>query len=173
LFMNIVTDDLPAIALGFNPYSKDIMDEKPKKKPILTKSLVYLFLFCGLIISGFTLSIYYVVFNVLGMSSIHATTTALLTLILLEIFSAFVYRSFRKGVFTRSLFTNKYLFIASIISIIATIVIIYTPLNKIFDTISISLFEWVIAIGVGLMFIILFDILKAINNKERFWSIES
>jgi len=172
LFMNIVTDDIPAIALGFNPYSKDIMDEKPKKKPILTRNLIYLFVFSGLFIAGFTLGVYYVVFNVYSLSSAHATTSALLTLILLEVFGAFVYRSFRKGVFTRSLLTNKYLFIASVVSILATIAIIYTPLNQIFGTVPLHLWEWGIAIGLGLLFILIFDILKVINSRYRFWSIE-
>ena len=173
LFMNIVTDNLPAIALGFNPSSNDIMDERPKKRNILTKNLIFLLLFSSIIIAGFTLIVYYVTFNVLGFDAIHATTTALLTLILLEILGAFIYRSFRKGVFRRSLVTNKYLFFASLISILATIAIIYTPLNKLFGTIPLGITSWLVAIGVGFLFIIIFDILKAINNKKRFWVIES
>jgi len=172
LFMNIVTDDLPAIALGFNPYSRDIMDEKPKKKAIITKNLIILFLFSGIFIAGFTLFTYYFVFNILGMSSIYASTTALLTLIILEIFGAFIYRSFRKGVLTRSLLTNKYLFFASVISIIATLLIIYTPLNIVFNTIPLNFHDWLIALGVGILFIFIFDILKIINARRRFWSVE-
>ncbi len=172
LFMNIVTDDLSAIALGFNPYSRDIMDEKPKRKAIITKNLIGLFLLSGIFVAGFTLFTYYLVFNILGMSTVHASTTALLTLIILEIFGAFIFRSFRKGVLTRSLFTNKYLFFASIVSIIATVVIIYTPINSIFGTIPLLAVDWLIAIGFGVLFIFIFDILKIINARRRFWSVE-
>ncbi|MFH0905762.1 MAG: cation-transporting P-type ATPase [archaeon] len=131
LFMNIVTDELPAITLGLNPYSKDIMEEKPrKKKNILTKNLIYLFMFSGIIMGLLVLSVFYFVFNILNLGEITSRTIALVSLIFIEISAAYTYRSFRKLALTRSLLVNKYLFFASILSIIATLVIIYTPVNK-------------------------------------------
>jgi P-type Ca2+ transporter type 2C len=172
LFMNIVTDNIPSIALGFNPPSNDIMNERPQKtKSIFTKNLIYLLVFSSILITFFTLLVYYITYNVLSLSYAHAATTALLTLIMLQVFGAFVFRSFRKGVFTRSLFINKHLFFASLISIVATIVIIYTPLNIAFDTIPINLIEWVVALGVGILFIFIFDVLKYINKYRKFWTI--
>ncbi|MEI8364058.1 MAG: cation transporting ATPase C-terminal domain-containing protein, partial [archaeon] len=171
LFMNMVVDNFSSIALGFNPSSNDIMLEKPKMRDILNKNLIYLFLFAGILTAGFTLAVYFFIFNVLGMSSAYAITTTVLTLILLQIFGSFVFRSFRKGVFNRSLVTNKYLFYASLISIVATIVIIYTPLNNIFGMISLSIIQWIIAVGVGILFILIFDVLKLVNNKFKFWSV--
>jgi P-type Ca2+ transporter type 2C len=172
LFMNIVTDNIPSIALGFNPPSNDIMNERPQKtKSIFTKNLIYLLVFSSILITFFTLLVYYITYNVLSLSYAHAATTALLTLIMLQVFGAFVFRSFRKGVFTRSLFVNKHLFFASLISIVATIVIIYTPLNIAFDTIPINLIEWVVALGVGILFIFIFDVLKYINKYRKFWTI--
>jgi Ca2+-transporting ATPase len=172
LFMNIVTDNLPAIALGFNPSSNDVMNEKPLKREILTKNLIIVLLISGVLMTFFTLSVYYITYNVLHLSSAHAATTALLTLIMLEILGAFNFRSFRKGVLDRSLFVNKYLFYASMVSIIATIVIIYTPLNKAFETIPLMPIEWIVALSIGLLFVLIYDILKKINKRTKFWSIE-
>ena len=172
LFMNIVTDNLPAITLGFNPPSSDIMKEKPKKKDILTKKLIYLFVFTGLVMGLMTLVVYYVMFDVLKFDTVHSRTTALVALIFLEIVGAYIYRSFRKPALNRSPFINKYLFFAASISIIATLIIIYTPANKIFDTIALGYIEWIAILGVGLIFAILFDVLKIINEKKKFWTIE-
>lgn len=173
LFMNIVTDNFPAITLGFNKSSLDIMNEIPKKKKhILTKNLIWLIIFTGLLMAGFTLGVFYFTFSVLNQTISDARTTTLVALIFLEIASAFNFRSFRKGVFNRSLLVNKYLLIASIISIIATILIIYTPLNKVFETVPIPALDWLIALGFAIILVILFDILKFINKKKNFFRAE-
>ena len=173
LFMNLVTDNLPAITLGFNPSSTDIMNEKPRRKAeILDKKLIILLIFTGLILAFFTLSSIYISFNLFNNDFESSRTIALVSLIMLEIASAFNFRSFRKGVFNRSPFVNKYLFYASLISILATILIVYTPINKIFETAPISLMGWIYAIIPALLLIAVFDLLKAINNKKKFFDLE-
>jgi len=171
LFMNIVTDNLPAIALGFNPSSDDIMLDQPKRKKIFSKNLIILLFLSGIIMTLFTISVYYITYNVLGLSLIHASTTTLLTLILLEILGAYNFRSFRKGVLSRSLFVNKYLFYASLISLFATILIIYSPLNTIFGTTSLLYTEWFVAIFIGFLYLVIYDILKYFNKKHAFWHV--
>ncbi len=174
LFMNIVTDNIPAIALGFNHSSNDIMNEKPKRKTsIFTKNILKLLFFSGILMTFFTLLVYYITYNVLSLDYAHAATTALVTLIFLQIFGAFVFRSFRKGVLRRSIFVNKPLFFASLVSIVATIIIVYSPLNKAFDTVPLTAVEWFIALGIGLLFILIFDVLKYINKHKKFWHEES
>ncbi len=173
LFMNLVTDNLPAITLGFNPSSSDVMDEKPRRKAkILDKKLIMLLIFTGLILAFFTLFSVYISFNIFNNDFESARTIALVSLIMLEIASAFNFRSFRKGVFNRSPFVNKYLFYASLISILATILIVYTPINKIFGTVPIPIISWSYTIIPALLLITVFDVLKAINNKKKFFDLE-
>lgn len=165
LFMNLVTDNLPAISLGFNPSSRDIMEMKPRRKPdILNKKLILLLVIAGTMMGLLTLGIFYFTLNVLKQDIVMARTTALLTLIFFEIANAFNFRSFRKKVLNRSPFVNKYLVYASIISILATLAIVYTPLNKIFETTPITLSNFLIAIAVSLSIIIVFDVLKAVKG---------
>lgn len=172
LFMNLVTDDLPAIMLGLTPYSKDVMDEKPRKKEdILKKGLIYWFIIAGISMALITLSIFYITFNLLGQSFEHARTTALVTLIMVEIFGAFNFMSFRREISIKSFIANKPLLFASFGSIAATILIIYTPLNKIFETVPINLLEWAIAILCSLLIIFLFNILKNINNRKEIFEL--
>ncbi|MFH1365247.1 MAG: cation-transporting P-type ATPase [archaeon] len=173
LFMNLVTDNIPAITLGFNKSSEDIMYDKPRKNAeILNKDVFILLALSGTLMTLITLGVFYFTFNILNQTIDDARTTALVTLIVVEIASAFNFRSFRKGVLTRSLFVNKPLVYASLISIAATILIVYTPLNRIFGTVPIPLIDWIVAIGVSLIVILFFDLLKKFNNKMRFLKLE-
>jgi len=166
LFMNLITDNLPAITLGFNPPSQDIMKTKPRKKSsILNKNLIILLIIAGTIMGLVTLGIFYFTLNILKQELVVARTTALLTLIFFEIANAFNFRSFRKRVFNRSPFTNMYLIYASAISIITTLFIVYSPLNKVFETAPVSLFNLLLALVASLCIIISFDILKSIKGN--------
>ncbi len=169
LFMNIITDDFPAITLSFNPSSRDIMNVMPRKdRSIITRPIIVLMIFSGLIMGLFTLASYLISFNFLGASHETARTVALMTLILLEIGNAFNFRSFRKYTLSRSPLVNKFLFYASAISIIATLLIIYTPLNRIFETIPIGINYWLVALGLTALMVIIYDVLKTINNRRHF-----
>lgn len=170
LFMNLVTDDLPAITLALTPSSLDIMEEKPrKKKEILNKSLIIWFAIAGLSMAIMTLSVFFVSFNILNQTTEFARTTALLTLILLEIANAYNFISFRHKVNFESLRVNKYLFYASIISILATIAVIYSPLNKAFGTVPIGVVGWIIGIIPAIVIILIFNLLKRLNEKKKFF----
>jgi len=173
LFMNLVTDDLPAITLALNPSSKDIMNERPRKKrDILNKSLIFWFIIAGFCMMILTLIVFYVAFNILGQSFDSARTIALVTLIFLEIGNAYNFMSFRKKVGFKSLKVNPYLSYASVISILATIIIVYTPANKIFGTVPIPFIDWVVALIAGLSMILIFNFFKGINNKKEYFKLE-
>ncbi|MCS7134313.1 MAG: cation-transporting P-type ATPase [Candidatus Pacearchaeota archaeon] len=172
LFMNLVTDDLPALTLALNPSSKDIMREKPRKeREILYRDLVKWMLVSSMLMLFFTLLSFYISFNILKKPTEYARTTALVTLIILEIVNAFNFRSFRKKVLTRSPLVNKWLFYASIASIVATLFVVYS-LNKVFETTPIGIEGWLIALAAGFLIALFFDILKEINNKKRFFKLE-
>jgi Ca2+-transporting ATPase len=170
LFMNLITDNLPAITLGFNPPSTDVMSEKPRKNAeILNKNMMCLLALTGTILMFFVLTTYFFVYDVLGKSVEYARTVALFTLIALELVSAFNFRSFRKGVFNRGLLVNPQLFYASMISLVTALAIIYSPLNRLFETVPLGLDGIMIAIGVSLLLVVIFDLLKIINEKKKFF----
>jgi len=173
LFMNLVTDDLPAITLALTPSSLDIMEEKPrKKKEILNKSLIIWFAIAGISMAIITLSVFFVSFNILHKSMEFARTTALLSLICLEIANAYNFMSFRHKVSFESLRVNKYLFYASIISILATIAVIYSPLNKAFGTVPIGITGWLFGVASAIVIILIFNLLKGLNKKKNFLKLE-
>jgi Ca2+-transporting ATPase len=169
LFMNLITDNLPAITLGFNNSSPDIMHKSPRRNArILVKNTIIPLVISGATMAAFSLLAFWVAHDVLDRTVSESRTITLVTLILLEITGAFSFRSLRKPVIGRSPLVNKYLVYASAISLLATFAIVYTPLNRVFETTPLSLAEWLAALVVALMAVIFMDILKAINNKKKY-----
>jgi len=119
-----------------------------------------------------TLSVFYISFNIFNMDFATARTTAFASLILLELANAYNFISFRHKVNFGTLLVNKYLFIASLMSIFATLLIFYTPLNKVFETAPIGLMNWGIAIIASLIIVVIFNILKKLNEKREFFKLE-
>ena len=167
LFMNIVTDNIPAITLGFNPPSRDVMETKVRKKSkILNKSLFRLLVLAGSVMGILTVVIFYFSFH--GNQNLtEARTIALITLIFFQIANAFNFRSFRYPVFKLPFFANKFLVYASIVSILATIAIVYTPLNKVFETAPISISGWIFAVVVSLSIVVVLDVLKVVSKNKN------
>lgn len=169
LFFNIVTDNMPAIALGFNSTSKDIMKEKPRRNPnILTNEFANVILVNGIIMGMIIVCIAYLTFNILDFQPEVARTTVLLSIILMQIANAFNFRSFRYPVLSRSLFVNRYLVLASTLSVVATLVILYVPFfSTMFETTPLGITDWVIAAIAPFSVVAIFDILKLINKNNK------
>ncbi len=163
LFLNLVTDNMPAITLGLNPTSKDIMNYPPRRNStIITRWHILIVLILGSLMALAALTSYYFVFNILGESVEVARTAALASIVLLEIVNAFTFRSFRKNVLTRSLFVNKYLVVAAFLSITALILIVYSPINKIFSTAPMSPIVWLLPLSFALILLCLQDLIKSL-----------
>lgn len=169
LFMNIVTDNMPAITLGFNGTSKDIMKERPRKNAqILTNEFINVIIFSGISMGVIAYIVSYISFNVIQFPPEVARTTVLVSMILTQVANAYNFRSFRYRVLNRGIFVNKYLFGASVLSFIATLLIVYVPfLRTMFETTALGIESWLIAGGAVLAITVLFDICKTINNKTR------
>ncbi len=168
LFMNLVTDNLPAITLGFNRISRDIMEQKPRaRSDILNGELLGVVIFNGILMGLLTLLVYGVSLNFFGQSAEISRTVALVALILLEIAGAFHFRSFRHRILESGLFSNRYLVAASIVSILATFVIIYSPLSIAFETYHLKLSHWIVPLLVAFIYLVLLDGIKTVNNRTR------
>ncbi|MHA1853725.1 MAG: cation-translocating P-type ATPase [Candidatus Heimdallarchaeaceae archaeon] len=141
LWINLVTDSLPALSLGVDPKEKGIMKRKPRdpKESILSSSL--LFLFVASILAFF--ATFYIFTTELENGIEKARTMTLTTTILFEMFFVFNCRSEEKSVFRKNPLTNKKLIISILISIILQILIIYSPFfQEIFSTTPLNLQDW-------------------------------
>ncbi|MCX8190162.1 MAG: cation-transporting P-type ATPase [Candidatus Diapherotrites archaeon] len=169
LFMNLVTDDLPAITLGLSPPSFDVMKSKPRRKTkFIDKESLPLILLSAFIMGVGTISIFMLAYGYFKSGEVMARTAALVTLIIFEIANAFNFRSLRYGFYELPLFANKHLVYASFASIMATILIVYTPLNRPFETTPLPIFYWGLGALLSISVIVAIDIMKFIIKQRNY-----
>jgi Ca2+-transporting ATPase len=171
LWMNLVTDGLPAIALGVDPGDPDLMERQPRKpkESIFTRD-VKTFLIASPILTSTLLLIAYFMHNPwLGPHQLFEARTQLLTaMILIELAIALSSRSLKYPVFKVGVFKNKYLWYAIISSFALQLFILYTPgIQTIFDVNAPELIDWAIAAAfAGIVFAAL-EIGKFVACKRR------
>ena len=167
LWVNLVTDSLPALALGVDPQEPGLMERKPRdpKKSIFADGLWASIIFQGIIIGVVTL----VAFNLGNRTSIEeGRTMAFVTLTLAQLMHTFNVRSTDKSIFTVGLFTNKYLIGANLLSIFLVVIHIVVPqLREIFKLTLISTEYALEVIGLSLMPIVLVEIRKVFTRARN------
>ncbi|WP_066890101.1 cation-translocating P-type ATPase [Clostridium nigeriense] len=132
LFINLLTDSLPAIAIGMEQSKKDLLKDKPRSRnsSILSKDFVYEILLEGLVISIFTLAAFYVG---LKTDSNVASTMAFSTLCLARLFHGFNCRG-DKSIFSIGLFSNRYSWMAFGVGLLLLNSVLFVPfLQRLFE----------------------------------------
>ncbi|MBU3142284.1 cation-translocating P-type ATPase [Clostridium sp. CF012] len=148
LFVNLVTDGLPAIALGVDPADGDIMFEKPREKneSVFSRGLTEKILIRGCLIGVLTI-LSFIAGKYYGMSIEACRTLALGTLVLSQLIHVFECRSEKLSLFEINPFTNLYLICAVGVSVLMLLSIVYIPaLQRVFHTIPLDLGQWFIII---------------------------
>lgn len=149
LWVNLVTDGLPAIALGFDPPERDIMMRPPRgaKENIFSNGLLSLILFRGVLIGISTLAVFSTILHITGQVEI-ARTGAFCTLVITQLIHVFECKSERKNIFEIPVFNNAALVLAVICSLVMILGVIYIPsLQSIFKTVPVSMDEWILIGG--------------------------
>ena len=163
LFINLVTDTLPALALGVDPENPDDMKKKPVKEgSLFEKGLVVRVIFYGILISVISLVAY-----VIGTQASYkdGVTMAFLVLCLSQIVHALNQHSSTLSIFSKKHPKNKYLYLAMLSSfIILMLVVFIKPVANFFSLVSLSLNEWVIVVLLSLVPLIVLEIYKLIRN---------
>jgi Ca2+-transporting ATPase len=151
LWVNLATDGLPAIALAIDPPAPDIMKQRPRAKGqgIFTKPVLMLMLVGGLWSCLVNLGIFKWALDS-GRGMIEAQGLCFLTLIIIQFFKAYNFRSDKHSIFKIGFFKNKWLNLAIFWETVLLILIVYTPfLQESFHTFSLSVVDWVIVILVA------------------------
>jgi P-type Ca2+ transporter type 2C len=159
LWINLLTDGFPALALGVDPAQKHIMKQKPLKKGegIINKSLIKNVLTIGPILFILTSILYFI-----GLKLDGKALAVSLTFCGFVIYEMLVIANIRMKEKTK-IFSNKWLILAILLSLALQLTIVYTPLNKVFNVLPLSLLHWAIIFGmglVGLALLVLLNIFK-------------
>ncbi|MGV8150159.1 MAG: cation-translocating P-type ATPase [Candidatus Woesearchaeota archaeon] len=166
LLMNLLTDGIPALGLGSEHAEDDVMKRPPRdpKENPITREMLMLILFFGVAMGLGTLFVFNLYLDE-GLS--YAQTMAFTTLVMFEMFAVMSARSFAS--FKKlNPFSNMWLLLGISISIILQIAVIYiAPLQSVFGTVSITLYDWLVILGVASLGFVLMEISKFFV-KEHF-----
>ncbi|MGO1469048.1 MAG: calcium-translocating P-type ATPase, SERCA-type [Tissierella sp.] len=167
LWLNLVTDSFPALALGMEKGDPDVMEKKPRdpKEPLLNKSIVSRIIVQSIAIGGATLSAYLIALNFYPERIEEARTIAFTTLILAELLRSYSTRSRTHTIFEIGLFSNKSLVYGTLFSFALTIAVIYIPfLQPIFDTFPMGFEDWRIVLTFAFIPLIVGEVFKFIKR---------
>ncbi|HIR23581.1 MAG TPA: cation-translocating P-type ATPase [Candidatus Scatosoma pullicola] len=182
LWINLITDTFPALALGMEEGERDLMKRKPRddKEGIFAGGVGVNVVLQGIFIGFITLLSYWIghgiesghwALSTIGELSPDGMTMAFLTLSMTEMFHSFNVRSIRHSVFSMKK-QNKYLWGAFLFSLLTTLAVIYIPgINTAFEFAAISAKEYFIALGLAITIIPFVEITKAtsrlISKKKK------
>ena len=166
LWINLVTDSLPAIALGLENPKVDIMDKKPRdsKKGIFANGLWQRIITEGTMLGILTL-VAFSIGNYLYNIEV-GRTMAFVSLGLLELVHSFNIKS-EESIFKVGLFENKYLLGAFILGALLQIVVVVIPyVAEIFKLVPLTQVQWMYTFGISILPLIIMEIQKAFNKIE-------
>lgn len=172
LWLNLVTDSLPALALGMEPVEPGVMKQKPRdsRKSIFADGFAASMIFYGVLVGAITLAAYWLGEYVLSDPTVAdgtANTMAFATLVFGELTRAFAVRSETRSIFSIGVFSNSAMNKAFLVSLALQLAVLFIPfLQEIFKVQSLTGIEWVIVILLSLVPLIVSELTKAFRSKD-------
>lgn len=160
LFINLITDSIPAIALAFESADSDIMNRRVRKKD---SSFFTPFLISKILVSSClkSIAILFVYFLNLHVSTPEvAGTTAFLCLMMLELCFAYSCKNIKKPVINKNIFNNSKLNICILGLVVVDIIIFLTPLKSIFGLTNITIIEFLYCLIIIIVMVVIDELLK-------------
>ena len=164
LWINLVTDSLPAIALGLEKEEKEIMERKPRssKESIFSGGLWNKIITEGTMLGSLTLFAFSLGYKMYGVQV--GRTMAFVSLGLLELVHSFNVKT-EISIFKSGLFENKYLIGSFLLGTLLQVVVVIVPyFAKIFDLVPLNQTQWIYTIGISFLPIIIIELQKMLNS---------
>jgi len=169
LWVNLIEDSLPAVALAFEPEEKEIMDElpRPRATPILDTELKTIIFIIGLMTDLVLLALFYWLLK--GFLHLHHVQTVMFVALGIDsLFIGLACRSLRKTVFQKSLLENKFLLFSLLLGFCLLVLAIYwSPLQTLLRTSVLDLKEWLFLFGLGLFNLLAIEVTKWVFIVRR------
>lgn len=169
LWVNLIEDSLPAIALGFEKSEKGVMKRKPEKpqSSLLTKEIKALAFIIGIVTSFILLGLFIWLFKKeLDLAEIRTIVFAALAID--TIFYVFSCKNLRKNIWQINLFSNPYLLLSWVFAVVMLMGAIYIPfLQILLKTVPLNLFDWGLVFTIGVINLFLIELTKFFFIKTK------
>ena len=171
LWVNMVTDSLPALALGMEKAEANVMDYPPRKSgsslfagktgvDIIIQGVMQ----TALVMASFLIGFLY--FEKVGASHAISETMAFVTLCFIQLFHSFNLKSQTQTIFNKKVFDNKFLNLAFAVGVVLVVLVVsIAPVGKLFDTEPLSWSQWLVAVGSAFLIVPMVEIQKIIERK--------
>ena len=166
LWINLVTDSLPAIAIGLEPPEKDIMQRKPQdsKKGIFSDGLWNKIIVEGIMLGMLTLVAFSIGNKYYGIEV--ARTMAFVSIGLLELVHSFNIKS-EKSIFKVGIFENKFLIGSFILGVFVQTIVLFIPsLAEIFQLVQLNKTQWIITLAISILPIPIMEVQKKVDEMR-------
>lgn len=141
LWINLVTDSAPAVALGVDPAPRGLMHEPPHRSQVISRPVISFILAVGVIIAVIILGIFALMLEIADLAT--ARTVAFTAFVVLENLPLVAIRFQERS----SLLANRWLIIAILVSFGLQLTVLYSPLGSLFDVVPLGLREWLVLLG--------------------------
>jgi Ca2+-transporting ATPase len=169
LWVNLVTDGLPALALGVDPTDKKIMNRSPRNinESVLTRHMGGIIFMQGAFIAFCSLLAFSLVYFVEKEGIERARTASFIVLACSQLFHSFNCRSSRESIFTLGFLSNIKLVYATLVSFLLQMAVVYVPfLQTIFRTQPLGLFDWVMVLIISSFPLWAMELVKLYKRKN-------
>lgn len=152
LWVNLVTDGFPALALGIDPIDKNVMKRpaRPKNEPVITRKMGGMIITQGAFLACCSLLAYWFVLVVEKGSIERARTACFIVLACSQLVHSFNCRNMKESIFKIGFFTNTKLVLAALFSFSLQMAVIYIPfLQDVFKTVPLGLNDWLLVLAIS------------------------
>ncbi len=165
LYIDIVADTLPSIALAFEKDNKNSMKQKPYglNRKIFTPFMVSSIIVSALIEAVISLGVFFISENMFGLEV--AQTLALLSVVFGEFTFTYNCKELKDFVFSKGIFGNKVINIVVLVLFVVQVLVFFTPVGVLFGLVSITPLQFLAVLGVNILGFILIEISKPIMAK--------
>ncbi|HOJ43159.1 MAG TPA: cation-translocating P-type ATPase, partial [Syntrophorhabdaceae bacterium] len=170
LWLNLVTDGAPALALGLEKAEPDIMKRPPRpvKEPVINRDMAIGLSIIPVIDTIAVLSVFAIGLRLQPNNLSYAQTMAFVTLCFSELLRAYTSRSEHLSIFKIGIFTNKWMQWAALSSTIFVLIAVYLPfLRPFFDTVPLSINDWLIILPFIFMAPVASELVKLFLRRKR------